>query len=187
MSRQDGMKDWPPQPGLTDMIRTKSRSSRTSSRVLDGRGRVERRAGLAAERPDHGQVLVEVGRRLDVERDPVGPGLVEQGHKGAGVLDHEVDVDGQAGFAADGRDELGAEGQVGHEMPVHDVDVDEIGPGLLGQPDGLAEPREIGGQDRRGDEDHQRLTSSEMRFALAGCGSRSAGPGLTMRPAGAPG
>ena len=89
---------------------------------------------------------------------------MEKGHEGPRVLDHEVDVDGQAGLAADGRDELGPEGQVGHEVPVHDVDVDEVGPGLVGQLDGLGEPREIGGQDGRGDEDHQRLTSREMRF-----------------------
>ncbi len=57
------------------------------------------------------------------------PASWKSGTKARRVLDHEVDVDGQARLAADGRDEPGPEGQVGHEMPVHDVDVDEVGPG----------------------------------------------------------
>ena len=37
-------------------------------------------------------------------------------------------------------------------MAVHHVDVDPVGAGLVDRADLLAEPGEIGGQDRRGDE-----------------------------------
>ena len=103
--------------------------SRTSSSVSMGVAGLRATPALRPSDADQGQVLVEMGRGLDVEGDPVGPGFVEQGDEGPGVLDHEMDVDGQARLAPDGRDELGAEGQVGHEVPVHDVDVDEVGPG----------------------------------------------------------
>ena len=45
-----------------------------------------------------------------------------------------------------------ADGEVGHEMAVHDVDVDPVGAGLVDRADFLAELGEVGGQDRRGDE-----------------------------------
>jgi hypothetical protein len=45
-----------------------------------------------------------------------------------------------------------ADGEVGHEMAVHHVDVDPVGAGLVDRAHFLAEPGEIGGQDRGGDE-----------------------------------
>ena len=46
----------------------------------------------------------------------------------------------------------GPNGQVGHEMAVHDVDVDPVGAGLVDRTHFLAEAGEIGGQDGGGDD-----------------------------------
>ena len=59
------------------------------------------------------------------------------------------------GFAVCGRSAFTtrrADRQIGDEMAVHDVDVDPVGAGRVDRADFLAELREIGGQDRRGDE-----------------------------------
>src|SRR3569623_1425164 len=45
------------------------------------------------------------------------------------------------------------ERDVGHEMAVHDIDMDVVGPRGLDSADFLAQPREIGGQYRRRDTD----------------------------------
>ena len=45
-----------------------------------------------------------------------------------------------------------ADRQVGHEMPVHDVDMDPVGARLVDRAHFLAELGEVGGQDRGGDE-----------------------------------
>ena len=45
-----------------------------------------------------------------------------------------------------------ADREVGHEMAVHHVDVDPVGAGRVDRAHFLAQPGEVGGQDRRGDE-----------------------------------
>src|SRR2546426_515450 len=51
---------------------------------------------------------------------------------------------------------------VGPQMPVHPVHVDQTGAAALPGRYRGAERREIGGENRRGDEDAHRLTSSEI-------------------------
>ncbi len=61
------------------------------------------------------------------------------------------------GVPADGGHHRRSDRQVGHEMPVHDVDVQPVGLG----PDPVdldAEGGEIGRQDRGGDADHRGVT-----------------------------
>ena len=74
-----------------------------------------------------GEQAVEVGRRLPVHRDPRGAGgqvVVEQP---VGIGDHQVDVERQPRVPRERRDHRRAEGQVGHEVAVHHVDVHEVG------------------------------------------------------------
>ena len=47
-------------------------------------------------------------------------------------------------------------------MAVHDVDVNQVGAARFDRGDCVAEPREVGGQDRRRDQHAHRLTSSEI-------------------------
>jgi len=58
-----------------------------------------------------------------------------------------VDVVGERGHDA------GAEGDDGHEVPVHDVDVERTGAGIEEQPNAVAEGAEVGREDRRADLD----------------------------------
>ena len=89
-----------------------------------------------------------------------GPG--ERFDVAIGVADHQVHVERHLGDALERRDDRRADGDVRHEVPVHDVDVDQVGAAALDGGDRVAERREIRGQNRRRDEDAHRLTSSEI-------------------------
>ena len=60
---------------------------------------------------------------------------------------------GTVTYGAGGGDDVGPEREVGHELAVHDVPLDEVDAGLLQGGDLLAEPGEVGGQHGRGDLD----------------------------------
>ena len=64
-----------------------------------------------------------------------------------------MDVERELGERLDRLDDGRAEGDVRHEMTVHDVDVEEIGMGLVDARTLGAEIAEIGRDDGRGDED----------------------------------
>ena len=49
----------------------------------------------------------------------------------------------------------GPDRQIGHEMVVHDVDVDPVGAGLIDRMHFIAEPGEVRGEDRGGDDRHR--------------------------------
>ena len=68
-----------------------------------------------------------------------------------GPLDHQVDVDHRAGVVnpiGERADDQRAERDRGHEMPIHDVDVDHPRARREHLVDLRAEPREVGREDR---------------------------------------
>ena len=105
---------------------------------------------------------MQVRRRLDLDEDAVGAGVGELVDLALGALDHEVDLEDRArvvDLVAQGLDDDRPHRDRRDEVAVHDVDVDDLGAGLEHRADLLAEPREVGGQDRRGD--HQIGSSIE--------------------------
>ena len=73
------------------------------------------------------------------------------------VLNHEVSVKGQFGAAADLRHNRRPEGDVGDEMPIHDVEVDNIRPAPVNPGDLLAQTAEVGGKKGGGNLDTVRV------------------------------
>ncbi len=88
---------------------------------------------------------------LHVHGDRVGE-VGEAGEVEIGALDHEVDIEREVRVARSGLHDGGAEGDVVHEVPVHDVAMDPIAPGLGDAGDFLAEAAEVGGEDGGGDD-----------------------------------
>ena len=88
-----------------------------------------------------------------VNRDDVGPGLGEGREVGIGRRDHQVGVERLAGQPANGPHHVRSEGDVGDEMTVHDVEMDPVGAGGIEVANDIADGREIGRQDRRGEKD----------------------------------
>ena len=114
---------------------------------LDGGPRVDRDARQAAELADRGEGPVGVRGRLLVEGDRVGAGLGEGLDVALGLGDHQVHVDDAAGIVdgvRDRREDQGADRYRGHEMAVHDVEVDDAGAGVHDLIELRAEPREVG-------------------------------------------
>ncbi len=97
---------------------------------------------------------MQVGGGLAVDRDPIGAGVHEPGRDFARAVDHQMDVQGQAGDRLEPGHEARAEGQAGDEVAVHDVDVDPVGSPGFGGRDRLGQAAEIGREEGRRDEDH---------------------------------
>lgn len=126
--------------------------------VADGYGGgagIEDDAVLAAEGANLGEQGAVVEGGLDVEADELGAGLGEGFYVEVGLVEHEVDVEEQGGdFAAKFGDHLGAKGEVGDEVAVHDVEVQPGGAGggdlggAFGEADVLT--GEDGGGENRG-------------------------------------
>src|SRR5690606_37653983 len=72
-----------------------------------------------------------------------------------------------------GRHDAGAEGDVGHEVPVHDVQVQPLHAGVLGLLHALPEPREVGRPDRC-----RELEVAHRAEYSPGLGARPPGSGL---------
>ena len=58
---------------------------------------------------------------------------------------------GMVGQPAQRADQRGAEGQVGHEVPVHHIDMQPVGAAFRGPLDLLRQPAQIGAQNAGGD------------------------------------
>jgi hypothetical protein len=88
--------------------------------------------------------------------DDVGAGLGEGLEVGVARRDHQVHVEGLFGMRAQCRHHVGTDGDVGEEMAVHHVDMHPVGAGRLDRAHFVAELGEIGGEERRGDDQRAR-------------------------------
>src|SRR5438552_5697614 len=143
--------------------------------VIDGRSGIERDAGLLAERLHGLQRAVEMGTRLGMNRDGVGAGLGESFEIAVDWRDHQMDVKGFPRHWPDRGHHHRAEADIGHEMPIHHVDMYPVGARLIDGAHLIAEPGEIGGEDRGRDTkraDHVRY-ACRMPQRCRPCGWRS--------------
>ena len=155
LSSEPGRNAWPPQPGLTVMHSTRSSSPTSSRDRLDRRARVDREPGAAARVADGGERVVDVRRRLDVERDAVGAGLGEVRDLALGPLDHQVDVEEAAGVVDLARPAPRRRSAPcvigGTKWPSMTSTWIDARAGVEHRADLLAEPGEVGREDRWGD------------------------------------
>src|SRR5262245_7010990 len=107
------------------------------------RRRVERDAGLLAERADRLQRAVQVRAGFHMHRDDVRARLGEGFEVGIARRDHQVHVEDLAAMRPQRLHDVRPDGDVGHEVAVHHVDVDPVGAGLVDRAHLLAEPGEI--------------------------------------------
>ena len=95
-----------------------------------------------------------------------------------GVFDHQVAVEGEFGDGAEGLDHGRAEGDVGDEVAVHDVDVEDGAAAALGGCDFVGEMGEVGGEDGECQFDHlvllpASLTARMKSEATADCADKN--------------
>ncbi len=117
------------------------------------RGRVERDAGLLAEAADRLQRAVQMRTGFRVHRDVIAAGLGEGLQIGVAGRDHQMRVEDLLAVRTHRLDDIGAKGNVGHEMPVHHVEMNPVGAGRIHGADLFAQPGKIRSQDRRRDDE----------------------------------
>ena len=98
---------------------------------LDRRGRIKRQTGNCPKAADFPQQRTRIVDRFDVDRHQVGPRLAESLQVAARFGNHQVKIQRQAGRTANGLDHGKTETDVGHEMPIHDIQMQDLGPGLF--------------------------------------------------------
>ncbi len=85
-----------------------------------------------------------MGTGLGVHRDDVAAGLGEGFQVGIDRRDHQVHVERLLGVRPQGRDNAGTDGDIGHEMPIHDVDMNIVAARRIDGADFLSQTREVG-------------------------------------------
>ncbi len=111
---------------------------------------VQYQSRLASGVVDEADGAIDVLARLRVEADDVGPGAGEIGDDAIDRFDHEMHVDRVLGERADRLAHERPHRQVRHVMIVHHVEVDHVGARRQNRGHFIAEPREVCGQDARG-------------------------------------
>ena len=102
---------------------------------------------------------------LGMDGDVIAAGLGEGFEIGIAGRDHQMRVEDLLGVRAHRLDDVGAVGNVGHEMPVHHVEMDPVGAGRVDGADFFAQFGEIRRQDRgRDDEGTRRKLLGHVRF-----------------------
>ena len=74
---------------------------------------------------------MEMRAGLDVHREVIRASLGEFGDKGVGIGDHEVNVKREFRDFSERCHDRWANGQIRHEVSVHDIDVQKVGPRTL--------------------------------------------------------
>jgi hypothetical protein len=120
---------------------------------------------------------------FDMHGDDVGASLGEGFEIRVARRDHQMHVDGFFGQRPQRLDDRRADRNVRHEVPVHHVDMDPVGAGRLDRAHFLAEPREIGRQDRGCNYQGPRHGILQKVRYHAAPGRRNAGSGGVSRRA----
>lgn len=122
--------------------------------AVERRRRVEHEARLAAERADELERAVNVAGGLRVEGDVRRARLGEIADDAVDRRHHQVHVDGRLDTVVTQRlAHERADGEVGHVVVVHHVEVDDIRASRKHICHLLAELGEVGGEDRRRDQE----------------------------------
>ena len=121
---------------------------------------LDRRGGVDDDGRQHvvlGDVLegaMEMAADFLLDGDQVGAGSGEGGDEGVRVLDHQVAVERKLGDGAERFDHRGAKGDVGDEVAVHHVDVEDGGAATSGCGNVVGEVGKVRGEDGGCEFDH---------------------------------
>ena len=74
---------------------------------------------------DQMQRAVQVANRFLMNRNPVDPGVCKNRNKLVGILDHQMTIERNVHRLAQGCDHGRADGDVGDEVTVHDINMEE--------------------------------------------------------------
>jgi hypothetical protein len=87
--------------------------------------------------------------RLDVDGQPGRARFGERFGIAVGILDHQVDVEGHLRHFLQRRHDRHTDGDVRHEVTVHHIDVDQVGPARFSEGNRGTKRSKVRGEDRR--------------------------------------
>jgi hypothetical protein len=122
--------------------------------------RVASHGGLLAERPNMLDGSVKVRAGFEMNAQEIGPSASKIIEVPIGIGDHEMHIQRRFRRRAHGLDHQWANCDVGNEMAVHDVDVNQVGAPLRNRPNLVRQPPEVGTKNRRSNE---RAHPSELK------------------------
>src|SRR5206468_13052297 len=118
-------------------------------------------ADFQADRADFPKERIDAVTDLDVNDDVICAGLGKWFDEYFRARTHEVDIKRHARERANDLHDLRAEGDVRHEMAIHDVEMEPVGFGAVGAHGLSRESSKIRGEQRR--RDNHRGKTNEMR------------------------
>jgi hypothetical protein len=86
-----------------------------------------------------------------VNRDDIGTRLRERRHKRVNWRDHQVNIEQEFRVGPQRCDDARPNCEIWHKVPVHYINMDEIGAGSFNGPNFFGKAREISGKDGRCD------------------------------------
>ena len=116
--------------------------------------------GFLAQLADVLQRAMDMRAGFGMHGQAVGAGLGEGLEIGIDRRDHQMHVERLFGVRPQRLHHRRADGDVGNEMAVHHIDMDQVGAGRLDRLDFRAQPGKIGGQDGGGDQNGTGHTQS---------------------------
>src|SRR5262249_50363145 len=132
---------------------------------IDRRGRVDHYSGLTAMRSDEMKRAIKMSASFLVNRDPIDSCSSQYWDKFVGVFDHKVTVEGNRRYFAERGDNRRPDREIGNEVAVHYVNVQNRRSTLNGSLSFCAEAREVSRQDRNGKLNHTIPRSTEFQLA----------------------
>ena len=151
-----------------------------------GGRRVDCDSGLHSTGPDMTQRALEVIADLHVNRNPGHWSSDELVDEWVGFGHHQVCVEGDLRSPRDVANHEGAEGEVGYEVAVHDIEMQQIRTSPLDLSHLVSEVGEIGREKRRCQSNVHRLTHTVM-ISDGATGDPAGGYWRSTRPEGTPG
>jgi hypothetical protein len=115
---------------------------------LDGGRGIDGQADGSPSSGQFGQECTGPRYGFDVDDDPVGARRKELRGVLHGIINHQVDINGQVGQSTDGRDQRHAVSQIRDEMTIHNVEMHSARTCLLETPHFALEITEIALQQR---------------------------------------
>ena len=120
---------------------------------------------------DQMQGSIEMPAGFLVHRYPVDSGFGKCGNEVVRILNHQVAVQRQLGNLPQRLHHRRPDREVGNEVPIHNIDMDDAGSASAGGDHLLAQPRKISRKNRRSQFDQNPGASKTAFLLLISCGN----------------
>ena len=124
--------------------------------------RIDRHSCLRAGLPDRGKRPVKMPADFGMNSNDLSPGITECPDIRVWRTDHQMGIETLGRTRTQIGDHRRAEGDIGHKITVHDIEMHPIRTGSVNRLDFITKPTEISRQDRRCNTDRSHVLASDQ-------------------------